>query len=192
VVEEPEPVEISEPEPEPEPVPEEPAIKEIPMEKPPEKPVEKKQQPKKEPVKKTRKPKRPQAPVVKTSQPKASEPTSQPKVSAVANPSVPSAAEKRAALERRVIRRLLALIEQERIYPYSARRMGLDGKAEIVVMVNPGGRISGFNVSSASHGVFERAAMTTMQRVAGRKEQLDAGLSDSIKVRVPLVFTIKE
>ncbi len=112
----------------------------------------------------------------------------------IPQPSEPAGrnADEREREENLIISKLLALINQERFYPYQARRLGLRGAAEITVCLSAGGSIEEYRVDSASHELFARTAMQIMDKVAGRKELQDSSLQSRIRVTVPIVFELSD
>jgi TonB family protein len=94
--------------------------------------------------------------------------------------------------ERNLLHQLTALIGKEKYYPYTARRMNLEGQAYMMVVVDRNGVITGFEVESASSAIFEKAANVTMERVKKNFKPQGLHFDKEFRIRVPITYRLLE
>lgn len=181
---EPRPVKLKPPVPKPKPRPREPVVRKQAIPDP---------TPEPEPVEKTE----PQEPVESPAPPQDSAPPQELEEHRPAAPPGPPVEVMDSVMTRqgekdRLLSELLALIEQEKFYPFAARRLGINGQVELLIDVDETGHIRNYRVTSSSHGVFARSASSIMARVQRIVSRQALPNAKEYNLTVSLAFELNE
>jgi protein TonB len=93
---------------------------------------------------------------------------------------------------RNLLLQLTTLIGEEKYYPYTARRMNLEGQAYMTIDIDRYGTITGFQVESTSSAIFEKAAKVTMERVKKKFKPQGLHFDKEFRIRVPIAYRLVE
>jgi len=86
--------------------------------------------------------------------------------------------------------RFRRLIQEHVVYPLAARRLGLSGRVELEVLLDPAGRVRAVTlVTSSAHGLLDEAAIEAVRRVPSvpMPEHLPRRI---LRVRLPVIFEL--
>jgi protein TonB len=98
------------------------------------------------------------------------------------------------ALRKGYARALFPAVRKHRVYPKTARRLGLEGRVVVAMVIDARGRVLDVKIHRPSpHAILNEAALTAMRRVQ-RVPAPPAGLLGArgkMRVAVPLSYTLR-
>ena len=108
-----------------------------------------------------------------------------------ASPNKATPQDKRRDLRETLLAKILALIEKEKFYPPLAKRLGLEGRVTLQIVVDRNGRISKVEIlNTKGHSLLKKGALKTMERVS--RHFLGVELSEPLTLKISIQYLLKE
>jgi protein TonB len=102
----------------------------------------------------------------------------------------PQHAHDHARLKNLIVERLLRKIEEQKNYPFAARRAGITGVVSVLVHVGEDGRVTGFRILSREADRFlVSGASHTLEAIQGARV-CEARLAHALNIEVPIVYEL--